>query len=126
VAVSKRADHLEKLLGPLEADVVRTAWAIGQPVSVRQLLDQLNHRRSPQLAYTTVMTVMNRLAEKGILRRSKRGRGYLYEPVASDSAGLAVRGVVRDFGDAALAHLVDEAKGDPQMVRRLQRLLEEE
>ena len=73
IAVSKRNDDLEKLLGPLEADVVRAAWAIGEPVSVRQLLDRLNERRSPPLAYTTVMTVMNRLAEKGILRRAMTG-----------------------------------------------------
>ena len=124
--MSKRTDDLEKLLGPLEADVVRAAWAIGEPVSVRQLLGRVNEGRSPQLAYTTVMTVMNRLAEKGILRRRKQGRGYLYEPVASDSAGLAVRGVVRDFGDAAIAHLVDEAKSDPKVLKRLQRLLEQE
>ena len=122
----KRADDLEKLLGPLEADVVRAAWAIGEPVSVRQLLGRVNDGRSPQLAYTTVMTVMNRLAEKGILRRRKQGRGYLYEPVAADPAGLAVRGVVRDFGDAAIAHLVDEAKSDPKVLKRLQRLLEQE
>jgi len=124
--VPKRADDLEKLLGPLEADVVRAAWAIGEPVSVRQLLGRVNDGRSPQLAYTTVMTVMNRLAEKGILRRRKQGRGYLYEPVAADPAGLAVRGVVRDFGEAAIAHLVDEAKSDPKVLKRLQRLLEQE
>ena len=124
--MAKRGDELEKLLGPLEADVVRAAWATGEPATVRQLLDRLNHRRSPRLAYTTVMTVMNRLAEKGILRRSKQGRAYLYEPVASDSAGLAVRGVVRDFGDAAIAHLVDEAKSEPKVLKRLQRLLEQD
>ena len=124
--MAKRGDELEKLLGPLEAEVVRAAWAAGEPVTVRQLLERLNSGRSQQLAYTTVMTVMNRLADKGVLRRHKQGRGYLYEPVASDSAGLAVRGVVRDFGDAAIAHLVDEAKSDPKVLKRLQRLLEEE
>jgi predicted transcriptional regulator len=122
----RREDDLEKLLGPLEAQIVRAAWGVGQPVSVRQLLDRVNKGRSPELAYTTVMTVMNRLVEKGVFRRRKEGRGYLYEPVADDSAGLAVHGVMRDFGDAAMAHFVEEAKGDPQALRRLQRLLEEE
>jgi len=122
----KRGDDLDKLLGPLEAEIVRAAWTAGEPVSVRHLVDRLNQRRSPRLAYTTVMTVMNRLAEKGILRRRKQGRGYLYEPVAADPAGLAVRGVVRDFGEAAIAHLVDEAKSDPKVLKRLQRLLEQE
>ena len=121
-----RRDDLEKLLGPLEAEVVRAAWTAGEPVTVRQLLDRVNNRRSPRLAYTTVMTVMNRLAEKDVFRRRKEGRGYVYEPVAKDSAGLAVRGVLRDFGDAAIAHLAEEAKSDPKVLRRLQRLLDEQ
>jgi predicted transcriptional regulator len=122
----RRRDDLEKLVGPLEAEVVRTAWAAGEPVSVRQLLDRINRGRSAPLAYTTVMTVMNRLAEKDVLRRRKRGRGYVYEPVAGDSAGLAVHGVMRDFGEAAMAHLVEEARSDPELLRRLQRLLDED
>ena len=122
----RRADNLEKLLGPLEAELVRAAWAAGEPVTVRQLLERINARRSPPLAYTTVMTVMNRLAEKGVLARQKVGRGYTYEPVSRDPAGLAVRGVMRDFGDAAMAHFVEEAKDDPQTLERLRRLLEGE
>lgn len=122
----RRRDDLDKLVGPLEAEVVRAAWAVGEPVSVRQLLDRINRGRSAQLAYTTVMTVMNRLTEKDVLHRRKHGRGYVYEPVARDSAGLAVHGVMRDFGEAAMAHLVDEARSDPELLRRLQRLLEED
>ena len=45
---------------------------------------------------------------------------------AADSAGLAVRGVLRDFGDAAMAQFVEEAKADPKLLKRLQRLLTEE
>jgi predicted transcriptional regulator len=122
----RRRDDLDKLVGPLEAEVVRAAWAAGEPVSVRQLLDRINRGRSAQLAYTTVMTVMNRLAEKDVLRRRKQGRGYVYEPVAADSAGLAVHGVMRDFGEAAMAHLLEEARSDPDLLRRLQRLLDED
>jgi predicted transcriptional regulator len=122
----RRRDDLDKLVGPLEAEVVRAAWAAGEPVSVRQLLDRINRGRSAQLAYTTVMTVMNRLVEKDVLHRRKQGRGYVYEPVAEDSAGLAVHGVMRDFGEAAMAHLVEEARSDPELRRRLQRLLDED
>jgi predicted transcriptional regulator len=122
--MAKSPDELERLLGPLEADVVRAAWAAGGPVSVRDLLDRINKRRRKPLAYTTVMTVMSRLTEKGVMTRAKHGRGYLYEPVAEDPAGLAVRGVMRDFGDAAMAHFVEEARGDPEVLRRLQRLLD--
>lgn len=81
--------------------------------------------RSQPLAYTTVMTVMSRLAGKGILARRREGRGYVYEATVHDAAGIAVRSVMRDFGDAAMAHFVDEARGDPEALRRLFRLLDE-
>ena len=120
-------DALDKLLGGLERDVMKIMWARGES-SVRQVLGALNAQRPAerQLAYTTVMTVMSRLADKGVLRRVKQGRGYVYEPVADDPAGLAVRGVMRDFGDAAMAHFVEEARADPDVLRRLQTLLEGE
>ena len=101
-------------------------WKAGEPLTVRQLLGRLNRGRREPLAYTTVMTVMNRLAEKGSLRRRRRGRGYLYEPTADDAAGLAVQSVMREYGDAALAQFVDQARADPQLLYRLERLLEEE
>jgi predicted transcriptional regulator len=124
--VSPADDELEKLLGPLEAQVMRAMWAAKRPVSVRDLLERINDGRAQQLAYTTVMTVMSRLVEKGVLRRHKEGRSYVYEPVADDPAGIAVRGVMRDFGDAAMAQFVEEAKSDPKALRRLRRLLGEE
>jgi predicted transcriptional regulator len=114
------------VLGPLEAEVMEIVWASDGPISVRSLLEQLNHRRRPQLAYTTVMTVMARLVEKDVLSRRREGRGYVYQANVSDPAEIAVRSVVREFGDAALAHFVDEARADPDMLRRLQRLLAEE
>lgn len=117
----------EKVLGPLEAEVMGVVWASDRPVTVREIMERLNGRANAQaLAYTTVMTVMNRLVEKDVLRRRKEGRGYVYEPTAADPAGIAVRAVMRDFGDAALAHFVDEARTDPKLMRRLERLLREE
>ena len=99
-------------------------WQSGQPMTVREVLDRANRGRREHLAYTTVMTVMSRLAEKGILRRERQGRGYAYEPTADDQAAIAVRNVVREFGDAAMAHFVEEARADPDALRRLRRLLE--
>jgi predicted transcriptional regulator len=119
-------DRHEKGLGPLEAEVMELIWAAGRALSVRELLEEINEGRREPLAYTTVMTVMSRLAEKGALARRRAGRGYVYEATADDLAGLAVRGVLRDFGDAAMAHFVEEARSDPQALKRLRRLLREE
>jgi predicted transcriptional regulator len=124
--VARRKGNADKLLGPLEAEVMQALWGADEPLTVRQLLEQLNRGRRQPLAYTTVMTVMNRLTEKGALLRERRGRGYAYRPTADDVAGLAVNSVVREFGDAALAQFVDQARADPKLLRRLERLLEEE
>lgn len=116
----------ERILGPLEAEVMRIVWEAGEPTTVRQLLDRLNTGREPKLAYTTAMTVMSRLVDKGALTRRRQGRGYVYEAAVSDTAGIAVRQVVREFGDEAVAHFIEEARADPETLRRLRRLLGEE
>jgi predicted transcriptional regulator len=124
--MARRRGNAEGSLGPLEGEAMNALWRSGEPLTVRQLLEQLNTGRTQPLAYTTVMTVMNRLTEKGALRRERRGRGYAYEPTADNTAGIAVNSVVREFGDAALAQFVDQARADPKLLRRLERLLEEE
>ena len=112
--------------GPLEAEVMDVVWAAAGPVSVRDVAERLNDGRSEPLAYTTVMTVMSRLAQKHVLERRREGRGYLYEPSAADAAGIAVKNVIRTYGDEAMAHFVEEARADPDVLRRMQRLLGEQ
>jgi predicted transcriptional regulator len=112
-------------LGPLSREVMEVVWAAGGPVSVRQVVEQLNSARSEPLAYTTVMTVMARLAEKETLARQRAGRGFVYEATAPDAAGIAVRNVIRAYGDEAMAHFVDEARSNPDTLRRLQHLIAE-
>lgn len=121
-----REQDVSKVLGPLEAEVMAIMWAAKSPVSVRDVLNRLNSKRRDLLAYTTVMTVMGRLAEKRILQRRPRGRGFIYEAAVPDAAGIAVREVMRDFGEAALAQFIDEARADPKLLRRLERLLADE
>ena len=101
-------------------------WDASRPVSVREIVDALNERRPEPLAYTTVMTVMNRLAAKNVLTRQGERRSYVYEATAPDAAGIAVRDVIRTYGDAAVAHFVDEARADPGVLRRLRGLLAED
>jgi predicted transcriptional regulator len=67
--------------GDLEAAVMERLWSYHRAANVREVLDDL--RQDRELAYTTVMTVMDKLHRKGWLRRTRVGRAYLYEPVAS-------------------------------------------
>jgi predicted transcriptional regulator len=112
-------------LGPLEAEVMGVLWRAGRPLPVREVTAALNAERTAALAYTTVMTVMSRLAGKGILARSRAGRRFVYTPVAADAAEIAVRGVLEEFGDAALARFVQRAELDPALRERLRRLTEQ-
>lgn len=113
-------------LGPLETEVMEALWQAGEGITVRAVAESLNRDRHEPLAYTTVMTVMSRLAEKHVLRRHRAGRGYVYEATAPDAAGLAVQDVMRTYGDVALAHFVDAARADPALRRRLRNMLEAE
>ena len=101
-------------------------WRAGQPLPVREVAAELNAGRDAPLAYTTVMTVMSRLTGKGILARSRSGRRFVYTPVAADTAEIAVRGVLAEFGDAALARFVERAELDPRLRERLRRLMKEQ
>lgn len=59
-------------------------WQWNRPVTVREVLEDLQEERS--IAYTTVMTVMDNLHQKGWLRRQQEGRAYRYEAVATRAA----------------------------------------
>lgn len=114
-----------KHLGELELAVMDVLWAREQ-ATVRDVLQALNVKRS--LAYTTVMTVMNRLWGKGILQRRLEGKTHIYhaavsrEGFQSEISRRQVRTLVEDFGDVALAHFaVEIGRGDPA---RLQKLLD--
>jgi predicted transcriptional regulator len=101
-------------------------WAAGVPVSVREVVGRLNEGRSEPLAYTTVMTLMTRLADKQALARSPAGRSFVYEATAPDPAGIAVNNVIRTYGDEAVAHFVNQARDDPELRRRMEQLLREQ
>lgn len=71
-----------KRFGELESAIMDRAWRMARPVTVRELHEELKTERT--LAYTTVMTVMDKLHAKGWLRRQQtKGRAYVYEAVAS-------------------------------------------
>lgn len=74
-------------LGELENEVMTRLWQWNRPVTVREVLEDLLQER--ELAYTTVMTVMDKLFQKGWLRREQDGRAFRYEPVSSREAYTA-------------------------------------
>lgn len=115
-------------LGELETEIMTVVWERGE-VSVQDVKDALDPNRP--LAYTTVMTVMSRLAEKGILNRRKDGRAYVYSPAASQksTAGSMLRALVQSLYHGAtgeaIAHLLEEETDvDDAELDRLEKLIE--
>ncbi|MEW5988962.1 MAG: BlaI/MecI/CopY family transcriptional regulator [Chloroflexota bacterium] len=103
---------LEKFIGELELAAMEVVWQRGS-VSVREVLHALN-QDGRNLAYTTVMTIMGRLVEKGWLTAEKQGRAYLYRATYSrpeaeaKAVGEVVRALLQDFGDVAVAQFAKE------------------
>lgn len=74
-------------LGDLEDAVMSRVWQWNRPVTVREVLEDLQRERS--IAYTTVMTVMDNLHQKGWVRREVDGRAYRYTAVSTRAAYAA-------------------------------------
>ncbi len=68
-------------MGSLESDVLDVLWRSDEPLTPAQVLDEIDR----DLAYTTVMTILNRLQAKGLVDRQRVGRAYAYEPKISEA-----------------------------------------
>ncbi|WP_406410739.1 BlaI/MecI/CopY family transcriptional regulator [Streptomyces halstedii] len=75
---------MPRALGELEDAVMTRVWQWNRPVTVREVLEDLQQERS--IAYTTVMTVMDNLHQKGWVRREVDGRAYRYTAVSTRAA----------------------------------------
>jgi predicted transcriptional regulator len=106
-----------KLLGELERRVMEHLWTASQPQTVRDVHAGVSVRRD--LAYTTVMTVLRRLADKELVVKYRDERAHRYAPACGRDelvAGLMMDALdqVADSGDrrAALVHFVESVGTD--------------
>ena len=99
-------------LAPLELDCLNTLWPMGEG-TVREIRDRLAERL-PR-AYTTIMTIMDRLARKGIVERRKNGRAYIYRAnlTAEDARAQALGHVVDKFFGGSKEALACSARRPP-------------
>lgn len=116
-------------LGPLEARVLDALWARGCPSSVRDLQPAFTG-----IAYTTLMTTLDRLHRKGVLAREKQGRAFVYAPHDSRGRFQAARAggslvpllADREGAGALLSFLVDAVGDhDQALLDELERLIRE-
>lgn len=113
-------------LGPLESDVMNIVWR-GGDVAVKDVQGLLGR----PVAYTTVMTTLDRLYKKGYVRRRREGRAFLYTALLAkhELEVNVTSGLLKDLlaGDSAtpvLSNLVDAvADRDNNLLEELERLI---
>jgi predicted transcriptional regulator len=117
---------LERLFGKLEAKVMHVIWTLEEP-TVHDVVKRLGKRAN----YKTVMTVMNRLVEKGFLERRKVSHAFVYVPrftreeLMQRLSHQVLDGLITDFGPAVLAQFVDMvAETDEARLKELAALVE--
>lgn len=123
----KRLRSASGLLGSLEYEAMCALWH-DAPANVKTVLDHINDDRptSERLAYTTVMTVLARLHDKGLLDRVMAGRGYSYTPRFDEQHLIEHLGqqevddLLDRYGTVALAQFVAVLEdADPATLRRI-------
>ena len=119
----RRKHSLAEVLGPLEAEIMDVVWDTGE-VTVRDVHRLLESARP--LAYTTVMTTLGRLADKGLVKRIEDQPAHHYtalitrEQYARSTVKSVVDWLVNHFPDPAVAYFVDRVeKEDERVIERL-------
>lgn len=97
--------NISKILGELESEIMEIVWQSKRPVVVAEVVRLIEKKR--KIAYTTVMTIMGRLVEKGLLSRNLSGSSYLYRPRVNREKFVAR--AVHNIFTAAISNLGQES-----------------
>lgn len=115
-----------KVLGKVESQIMEIVWQANKPISVAEVVSALSKKR--KVAHTTVMTIMGRLVEKGLLKRIPSGKTHFFKPAYSQDVFLSrmsrkiIKNFVSTFGDKAVAYFSEELEKIPS--EKKQRMLQ--
>ncbi|RSM42649.1 BlaI/MecI/CopY family transcriptional regulator [Amycolatopsis balhimycina DSM 5908] len=118
----RRDDSARRAPGELEAQVLAVLWKADGPLAPAEVRERLG----ADLAYTTVVTILSRLHDKGVAEREKEGRSFRYRAV-DDEPGLAARRMTKVLDsepdrDSVLARFVSNlSESDEHLLRELLR-----
>ncbi len=128
-----KEEGMNRFFGPLEARIMTILWA-KQSATIREV--QLMLEKEHPLSFNSVMTVMNRLIEKGHLSKSSVGKGRgkttIFKPVQTQEQFVQAQtravatGLINEFGDMVVNHMVEAMEdADPGLLERLELKLHE-
>jgi BlaI family transcriptional regulator, penicillinase repressor len=114
------------VLAGQELEIMKVIWQLG-PATVRDVYEDLLKRR--KIAYTTVMTMMKILEQKGYLKKSDKDRAFVYRPARPQRQ--VINGMVKEFinrvfngsAEPLLLHLVEEKGLSPEEISEIRRLI---
>lgn len=116
-------------LGDAELAVMRVLWEHGA-CTVRDVMNQLHERGRP-VAYTTVLTFLSRLEQKGVVASDKRDTAYVYRAkISRQSVTVSrIKALVDQLYDGAaapmLAHLIENERFTPEELSKLRKLIDD-
>lgn len=114
-----------------EFEILKILWDTGTPMRVREVLENLNRDAESPRAYTTVMTLMNIMADKGLLLREPEGKAFRYRPARPRERTLknmladTLSRVFEGSATALVAQLLDNAKPSPDELKQIRKLIED-
>jgi predicted transcriptional regulator len=124
-------EGLNRFFGPLESKVMDIIWSC-KPITIKHVRGFLN--QDDDLSFNAIMTVMNRLCEKGHLVKVSSGKGRnkltYFEPVQTkaqfidEQTKLVTHGLINEFGDLVMNHMIEALEDtDPELLKKLEQKL---
>ncbi|BFT69392.1 MULTISPECIES: BlaI/MecI/CopY family transcriptional regulator [Paenibacillus] len=127
-------EGVSRFLGSLETLIMELMWDSGDWLNVQQLRESLKSEHD--YSVTTIMTVLNRLSEKGLLVKMASGRGRnklaqfkvvtTREDFILEQTRNVTEGLIKDFGEVVVAHMIDVMEEiDPHLLKKVEHMLQE-
>ncbi|MCU6791647.1 MULTISPECIES: BlaI/MecI/CopY family transcriptional regulator [Paenibacillus] len=117
---------LNRFFGPLEAKIMNILWDSSE-LAIKDVQAKLDQDQTKPLNFNTVMTVMNRLVDKGFLTKRTEGRTGLYQPMVSRDHFLENQSkeltheLIEEFGPLVVNHMLDALEEvDADLIAKLE------
>lgn len=124
-------EGLSRFFGPLEAKIMEFFWASEQDeFSIKEVQQTLGSEKN--INFNTVMTVMNRLVEKGVLKKRACGRVSLFSPIQSkdeffeEQSKKLTENLLDEFGGVVISHMIDSLTDvDDTLLNKLEKKIQQ-
>ncbi|MGS2777584.1 BlaI/MecI/CopY family transcriptional regulator [Robertmurraya sp. GLU-23] len=124
-------EGLSRFFGPLEARIMELFWDSKQgEFSIKEVQQSLDSEKN--INFNTVMTVMNRLVDKGVLKKRASGRVSLFSPIQTKDEFLEeqskklTENLLDEFGGVVISHMIDSLTDvDDKLLNKLERKIQQ-